>query len=202
MEFGEQGGDALLCRQDHNYCRRHESAEAHGDVLVNCVPSISCEHLLIEDGAARKVIGSRLTSRKWSDKRQGAPARTSAPPTKGIWCDLYKNYVDLADFPICKLWHFSCVRRLVEEARYKNSVKSKRENGQGAYRSSVPAFTMADKLAKTNPHCGLLRFVLRAPLLLYRIRLGGVLDDRFLLLKHTGREAACSGERFWRSWLR
>jgi hypothetical protein len=78
----------------------------------------------------------------------------------------------------------------------------KRENGQGAYRSSVPAFTMADKLAKTNPHCGLLRFVLRAPLLLYRIRLGGVLDDRFLLLKHTGREAACSGERFWRSWLR
>lgn len=47
---------------------------------------------------------------------------------------------------------------------------------------------MLKKLVDANPTRGLLRVLLRMPLLLYRIRLGWLLDQRFLLLKHTGRK--------------
>ena len=36
---------------------------------------------------------------------------------------------------------------------------------------------------------GLLRFVLRVPIWLYRLRLGWLLGQRFLLLTHTGRQS-------------
>ncbi len=48
---------------------------------------------------------------------------------------------------------------------------------------------MSNRLADKNPRRGLLRFALRAPVLLYRIRLGCLLGGRFLLLKHTGRRS-------------
>lgn len=47
---------------------------------------------------------------------------------------------------------------------------------------------MLKKLVHANPNRGLLRVLLRMPLLLYRIRLGWLLGQRFLLLKHTGRK--------------
>ncbi len=37
--------------------------------------------------------------------------------------------------------------------------------------------------------CGLLRLLLRAPVLLYRLRLGWLLGERVLLLTHTGRRS-------------
>ena len=50
------------------------------------------------------------------------------------------------------------------------------------------------KLVDANPHRGLLRFLLRLPLLLYRIHLGWLLGERFLLLKHRGRKTGLARE--------
>jgi deazaflavin-dependent oxidoreductase (nitroreductase family) len=47
---------------------------------------------------------------------------------------------------------------------------------------------MPPKLVDFNPSRGPLRGLLRIPLLLYRIRLGRLLGQRFLLLKHIGRK--------------
>lgn len=43
-------------------------------------------------------------------------------------------------------------------------------------------------LVKTRPR-GLLRLFLRLPVLLYRLKLGWLLGERFLLLKHVGRKS-------------
>jgi deazaflavin-dependent oxidoreductase (nitroreductase family) len=42
---------------------------------------------------------------------------------------------------------------------------------------------------KRKPVTGLKKFFFRAPLVLYRIGLGGLLGQRFLLLNHTGRKS-------------
>jgi deazaflavin-dependent oxidoreductase (nitroreductase family) len=47
---------------------------------------------------------------------------------------------------------------------------------------------MATKLIEADPRHGLLRLLLRIPLILYRIRLGWLLGSRFLLLIHRGRK--------------
>ena len=44
------------------------------------------------------------------------------------------------------------------------------------------------KLIDADPRSGLLRLLLRIPLILYRIRLGWLLGSRFLLLIHRGRK--------------
>jgi deazaflavin-dependent oxidoreductase (nitroreductase family) len=46
----------------------------------------------------------------------------------------------------------------------------------------------AEAVGRQKPGAGLLRFLLRMPILLYRIRLGWLLGNRFLLLKHIGRK--------------
>lgn len=43
--------------------------------------------------------------------------------------------------------------------------------------------------AKLKPVTGLKKFLFRAPLFLYRIGLGGLLGQRFLLLNHVGRKS-------------
>ena len=48
-------------------------------------------------------------------------------------------------------------------------------------------------VAKPTPR-GLLRFVLRLPVVLYRLRLGWMLSRRFLLLIHTGRKSGVQHE--------
>jgi deazaflavin-dependent oxidoreductase (nitroreductase family) len=48
---------------------------------------------------------------------------------------------------------------------------------------------MATKLRETLPARGLLRRALRAPIWLYRARLGGLLGHSFLLLTHRGRKS-------------
>lgn len=50
---------------------------------------------------------------------------------------------------------------------------------------------MSSTIRSQKPH-GLLRWFLRSPIFLYRIGLGRILGERFLLLKHTGRK---SGEQ-------
>lgn len=50
---------------------------------------------------------------------------------------------------------------------------------------------MSSKLTKNKPR-GLLRWFLRMPVLLYRLRLGWLLDGRFLMLTHTGRYSRLS----------
>src|SRR5262245_37110626 len=47
---------------------------------------------------------------------------------------------------------------------------------------------MATKLVDADPRRGLLRLLLRMPLILCRIRLGWRLGSRFLLLMHSGRK--------------
>ena len=47
---------------------------------------------------------------------------------------------------------------------------------------------MSIPLINRNPSRGLLRFLLRLPILLYHLRLGWLLGHRFLLLKHKGRK--------------
>jgi deazaflavin-dependent oxidoreductase (nitroreductase family) len=46
---------------------------------------------------------------------------------------------------------------------------------------------MPEKLSDTKPPRGLLRWLLRLPIWLYRLRLGWLLGDRFLMLTHIGR---------------
>ena len=48
---------------------------------------------------------------------------------------------------------------------------------------------MSTKLRDTRPPHGLMRWLLRAPVWLYRLGLGGLLGDRFLLLTHIGRKS-------------
>ena len=48
---------------------------------------------------------------------------------------------------------------------------------------------MSTKLSDTRPPHGLMRWLLRAPVWLYRLGLGGLLGDRFLLLTHIGRKS-------------
>ncbi len=47
---------------------------------------------------------------------------------------------------------------------------------------------MARRLQALNPPSGVLRLLLRAPVLLYRVGLGRLLGRRFLLLEHVGRK--------------
>ena len=47
---------------------------------------------------------------------------------------------------------------------------------------------MQAPLVRQPPH-GLLRWFLRAPIMLYRLRLGWLLGERFLLLNHIGRKS-------------
>ncbi|MGE5444505.1 MAG: nitroreductase family deazaflavin-dependent oxidoreductase [Ignavibacteriales bacterium] len=48
---------------------------------------------------------------------------------------------------------------------------------------------MSKPLVDKDPSRGLLRFLLRLPILLYHLRLGWLLGNRFLLLKHIGRKS-------------
>ena len=48
---------------------------------------------------------------------------------------------------------------------------------------------MSTKLSNTRPPHGLMRWLLRAPVWLYGLGLGGLLGDRFLLLMHIGRKS-------------
>ena len=48
---------------------------------------------------------------------------------------------------------------------------------------------MTEKTLVTQPPSGWLRFALRLPLVLYRLRLGWVLGGRFLRLYHVGRKS-------------
>lgn len=48
---------------------------------------------------------------------------------------------------------------------------------------------MARKLSDARPPRGLLRWLLRMPIWLYRLRLGWLLGDRFLMLTHIGRKS-------------
>ncbi len=48
---------------------------------------------------------------------------------------------------------------------------------------------MPGALADTRPPHGLARFAVRLPIWLYRVRLGWLLGDRFLMLTHTGRKS-------------
>ncbi|MEZ4656106.1 MAG: nitroreductase family deazaflavin-dependent oxidoreductase [Caldilineaceae bacterium] len=48
---------------------------------------------------------------------------------------------------------------------------------------------MPTKLSETSPPRGLLRWLLRTPIWLFRWRLGWLLGHRFLLLTHTGRKS-------------
>lgn len=47
---------------------------------------------------------------------------------------------------------------------------------------------MSEKTLVSAPPSGLLRLVLRLPVLLYRLRLGWLLDGRFILINHIGRK--------------
>lgn len=46
---------------------------------------------------------------------------------------------------------------------------------------------MSTKLSDTRTPHGLLRWLLRAPIWLYRLRMGGMVGDRMLMLTHIGR---------------
>ena len=48
---------------------------------------------------------------------------------------------------------------------------------------------MPTKLSATKPPRGLLRWLLRLPIWLYRLRLGRILGERFLMLTHIGRKS-------------
>lgn len=48
---------------------------------------------------------------------------------------------------------------------------------------------MATRLTTLHPERGLLRLVLRMPIWLYRIHMGWLLGDRFLMLTHIGRKS-------------
>jgi deazaflavin-dependent oxidoreductase (nitroreductase family) len=48
---------------------------------------------------------------------------------------------------------------------------------------------MSTKLSNTKPPRGVLRWLLRLPIWLYRLRLGWLLGDRFLMLTHIGRKS-------------
>lgn len=48
---------------------------------------------------------------------------------------------------------------------------------------------MSTKLSDTKPPRGVLRWLLRLPIWLYRLRLGRLLGDRFLMLTHIGRKS-------------
>lgn len=48
---------------------------------------------------------------------------------------------------------------------------------------------MAEKIKDVRPPRGLARLVWRAPIYLYRLGLGGLLGERFVLLTHTGRKS-------------
>jgi deazaflavin-dependent nitroreductase family protein len=48
---------------------------------------------------------------------------------------------------------------------------------------------MPKRLADTHPERGLLRVAVRLPIWLYRVRLGWLLGNRFLLLTHAGRRS-------------
>jgi len=50
------------------------------------------------------------------------------------------------------------------------------------------------KLANTAPPSGIKLKIFRAPIYLYRIGLGGLLGERFLLLKHRGRRSGKQNE--------
>ena len=51
-----------------------------------------------------------------------------------------------------------------------------------------PVFNMAGEPSAQPPPRGLARFLMRAPIWLYRLGLGWLLGKRFLLLTHTGRK--------------
>lgn len=53
---------------------------------------------------------------------------------------------------------------------------------------------MTQALTEKNPRRGLLRFLLRLPILFYRLHLGWLLGNRFLLLKHIGRKSGLTRE--------
>jgi deazaflavin-dependent oxidoreductase (nitroreductase family) len=48
---------------------------------------------------------------------------------------------------------------------------------------------MSTKLSDTKPPRGVLRWLLRMPIWLYRLRLGRLLGNRFLMLTHIGRKS-------------
>jgi deazaflavin-dependent oxidoreductase (nitroreductase family) len=48
---------------------------------------------------------------------------------------------------------------------------------------------MPTRLSDTKPPRGLLRWLLRLPIWLYRLHMGRLLGDRFLMLTHTGRKS-------------
>ena len=48
---------------------------------------------------------------------------------------------------------------------------------------------MAGRRAENGPPTGVLRWLMRAPIALYRARLGVLLGSRFLMLTHTGRKS-------------
>ena len=48
---------------------------------------------------------------------------------------------------------------------------------------------MAEKIKDIQPPTGLARLGWRAPIWIYRLGLGGLLDGRFVLLNHTGRKS-------------
>lgn len=48
---------------------------------------------------------------------------------------------------------------------------------------------MSDKTLVTQPPTGLQRWFFRAPIMLYRIGLGGLMGGRFLLINHIGRKS-------------
>jgi deazaflavin-dependent oxidoreductase (nitroreductase family) len=48
---------------------------------------------------------------------------------------------------------------------------------------------MSTKLSNTKPPRGVLRWLLRMPIWLYRLRMGWLLGDRFLMLTHIGRKS-------------
>jgi F420H(2)-dependent quinone reductase len=48
---------------------------------------------------------------------------------------------------------------------------------------------MSTKLSDTKPPRGVLRWLLRLPIWLYRLRMGRLLGNRFLMLTHIGRKS-------------
>ena len=58
---------------------------------------------------------------------------------------------------------------------------------------------MSSSLAATHPVRGLLRLGVRLPLVLYRVHLGRLLGERFLMLTHIGVRVASRIKRSWRS---
>jgi hypothetical protein len=54
---------------------------------------------------------------------------------------------------------------------------------------------MAQGTTKSSPPRGLARLAFRLPIWLYRLRLGWLLGDRFLLLTHIGGRAVCRAMR-------